>query len=137
MLQGKIGGNIGAEIAYRSEPKFEIYGNLDFNSVNCRNSAIYSSNTIDLICGPRFMIGTEKYKSFFELGMGLYLQDNQYDYYSVDSGLYLGLNFGTGLIINLNEQFGIPLKGKMHLVFNGNNKPGGFLTATGGLRYTL
>jgi hypothetical protein len=129
--------NIGIEGAYRSTPRFEVYGNLEYNRIKRNDRYTSGEGIVDLILGPRFLVGTKKYLGFFELGMGLYMQDYQYDYYSDNSGPFTGVNFGTGVIFNINEHIGIPLKGKMHLVFNGNNRPGGYFTAAGGLRYTL
>ncbi len=133
----RLAGNIGIEGAYRSAPKFEVYGSINYNKIDKRTSLNYDGSITDLTFGPRFMFGEEKYLSFIELGMGLYMQDYQYDYYSDNSGPFMGINFGTGLIIGINEHIGFPIKGKIHLLFNERNHPGGFLTATGGLRYTL
>lgn len=130
-------GHIDVEGAYKSTPKFEVYGNLEYNEIE-RNPSYYTRRSlIDLNFGPRFLFGHDKYLSFFELGMGLYIQDYLNAYYSNGDIPYMGVNFGGGIIININKHIGFPVRSKIHLVFNGNNKPGGFLTATGGLRYTL
>ena len=130
-------GNAGAEVAYRSAPKFEVYGNLEYNEIK-RNPSYHTGRaSIDLAVGPRFLFGHEKYLSFFELGMGLYIQDYLNSYYSYGDVPYLGINFGAGIIINVNKHIGFPIKGKIHMILNGNDHPGGFLTATGGLRYIL
>jgi len=75
--------------------------------------------------------------SFFEIGTGFY-----FDYYNIYSvyerdNISAGVNIGTGVVISLNEHIGFPLKSKIHLIFNDRNRPGGYLTAAGGLRYTL
>ena len=129
--------HIYVEGAYRSAPKFEVYGNLEYNEIK-RNSSYYTGRSfIDLIFGPRFLFGNEKYLSFFELGMGMYIQDYLSAYYSNEDVPYVGVNFGAGVIINVNEHIGFPIKGKMHLIFNGINRPGGYLTTAAGLRYVL
>jgi hypothetical protein len=132
----KAGGHIDVEGAYRSAPKFEVYGNLEYNEIKRNPEHSAGRSIIDLNFGPRFLFGKEKYLSFFEMGMGLYIQDYLNTYYSNGDIPYMGINFGTGIIINVNEHIGFPVKGKIHMIFNGNDKPGGYLTATGGLRYT-
>jgi hypothetical protein len=130
-------GHIDVEGAYRSAPKFEVYGNLEYNEIKRVSGYKHGSSLIDLNFGPRFLFGNEKYLSFFELGMGMYIQDYLSGYYSNGDVPYMGVNFGSGIIINANKHISFPLRGKIHLIFNGNNHPGGFLTATGGLRYML
>lgn len=133
----RVAPNFGIEGAYRSSPRFEAYGNIDYNGIVNKSSVLTDRRITDIIFGPRFFIGPDKYLSFFEIGTGLY-----FDYYNIYSvyerdNIYAGVNIGTGVIISLNEHIGFPLKGKMHLMFNDRNHPGGFLTASGGLRYTL
>jgi hypothetical protein len=132
-----IGGNAAAELAYRSAPKFEVYGNLEYNEIQRNPDYSRGRSLIDLTFGPRFLFGKEKYLSFCELGMGMYIQDYLNTYYSNGDVPYMGVNFGTGVIINVNKHIGFPFRGKIHLIFNGNSHPGGYLTATGGLRYVL
>ena len=133
----KAAMHIYVEGAYRSAPKFEVYGNLEYNEIKRVSGYKRGSSLIDLIFGPRFLFGNEKYLSFFELGMGMYIQDYLSAYYSNEDVPYVGVNFGAGVIINVNEHIGFPIKGKMHLIFNGINRPGGYLTTAAGLRYVL
>ena len=51
--------------------------------------------------------------------------------------MFFGLNAGTGFMITVLSDFSVIFKSRIHIIFDGQIKPGGYINTTGGIRYEL
>jgi hypothetical protein len=123
-----IGANYGIEAAIRKSPGIESFCSLNFVTINKKYTSS-DRNIVNLTFGPRFFFGGKGYKALAEMSTGFYVYDSD--------ALNLGANFGPGIIISITKYVAFTAKSNIHIIFNHKNQPGSFLTASGGLRYTL
>ena len=136
----RITPNLGIEGTLRTSPKIELYTSVTYNEILDDYSYFYNTaygSITEITAGPRFMIGSQKFAGFVQPGGGLYLY-----YYRARGGcggeeMFFGLNAGTGFMITVLSDFSVIFKSRIHIIFDGQIKPGGYINTTGGIRYEL
>ena len=129
-----IGANCGIEAALRKSSRVEVFCGLNYSKINEKYTSSSDRNIINFMFGPRFFFGSSNYLVFTEISTGFYIYDVGND--PIDA-LYLGGNFGPGIILSITKYVGFTAKSNIHIIFNHKNQPGSLLTASGGLRYEL
>lgn len=136
----RITPNLGIEGTLRTSPKIELYASVTYNEILDNYSYFYNSaygSITEITAGPRFLIGSQKLAGFVQPGGGLYLY-----YYRARSGyskeeMFYGINAGTGFMITVFNDFSVIVKSRIHIIFDEQAKPGGYINTTGGIRYEL
>ena len=132
--------NIGIEGTLRTSPKIELYGNVTYNEILGNYSRFYNTahgSITELTAGPRFMIGSQKYAGFVQPGGGLYLYYNRTRSGYSEEEMFYGINAGAGFMVNVFNDFSVIIKSRIHIIFDGQVRPGGYINTTGGIRYEL
>jgi hypothetical protein len=135
--------SFGAETAYRFFPMTEYYFSVMYNKFS--EDQRYTANparsikSLEFTMGPRFIFTSGKLTPFLETGIGLY---NNYlikkaDQIIDNNSLKLGINFGTGLQINIYKSINLIAKSKLNFLFNNTTELAHYFAASSGVRLDL